>query len=314
MIGDLYETTQSFVSNVARSIASRSDGVMFSAYGYSDFHELISDSTSDVEEFAAKVKRPTALGGTANIYSGMKACLDTLMGVRGNRVIVLIAANKDNGMPRAEDLVPEIKSNGVSVVSLGTGMANQRYLTSLSSKSDYFIHTTKKTFLRKSTAVVKRTCAAVEDEKDVCQAAYDACDFKFSGMKKVPVYNLTGATDVTFSDAIEKRSGEDRIGVLNMNGVVPEFIRPDGTILPINRVGAPPFAPTTFKPFFIISSYRSALGHQAFQGTQVSLARDRCVRVYFTMYQTLSKGWPPIVANNVNVQKEDNKCVVFKTC
>lgn len=220
---------------------------------------------------------------------------------------------KDNGVPRPEDLEPEIKANGVSVVSLGTGMANRNYLISLSSKPDYFIHTTKKSFSRKVSAIVTNSCSAVGDEKDVCQAAYDACDFKFAKMKEVPTYNLVGAADVVFSDAIEKKVDVDRIGVLNTNGVVPEFIRADGTSVPINVVAAPRFAPTAFKPIFIVHSYRSALGHQNFHGSQLSLALDRCVGVFFTMYQRLSKGWPPVVIDNVNVEKSHNKCVVFRT-
>lgn len=312
--GSTYESMKTMISNMAKGTTERMSGVMFSAYGYSESATVMSEPTTDLEKFLTSVRGAEATGGSMNMYAGMKACLDKLMYIRGKRVLVVVTASKDVGLPRAVDLVMRLKADGVSVVALGTGQAHAKELEKLSTCGACFMKTTKKSLVDKAGVMVDKACMATQVEGDVCQSAYEACDFKFKGMKEVPTYSVrSGGSDTVFTEAIEKRTGDERIGVLNTNGLVPEFIRADGTSFGVDEIGSPRLSASSFKPIFIVRSYRSALGHEAFAGSQLSLVRDSCVRVYFTMYQTLSTGWPPVVVNNVNVGRKDNKCVVFKT-
>ena len=106
----------------------------------------------------------------------------------------------------------------------------------------------------------------------------------------------------------------ETLGVVNMNGFVPEFIGNDGSVLPINVAGAQPqYTPTHFKPYVFNNSFASGVGHQTFHGNQMTFAKGQCIRLRFSHYQTLKSVQPLIIDENFNnVPAEADKCVVFR--
>lgn len=285
------------------------------AIGFSDYFNVVSPPTLNVTLFNSNVNDPVDPYGTTNMYAALMKCYDYLESKHGNRVIAILSDGKDKGEPPAKELADSKRGNGIEIVTVGIGPnPNAKLLKSLSSSSDFYIPGSSST-----TYVAKRlgqkVCKAALGQPDVCALAYEACDFMFQGQPTVPTYFVGGKADTAFTNKIVSRFGP-RIGIVNMNDIVPEFINKDGTYSPITYFGNPRFTPTHFKPYAIKGmQYSSGVGHQTFTGNQLSIARRRlCIRVYFSHYQTLSgEGSKSRVVNNVNVEKRDNKCVVFKT-
>lgn len=148
---------------------------------------------------------------------------------------------------------------------------------------------------------------------NACVQAFNDCDFKFAGKNTLSTFFIGGKQDKAFTPLIVSKNPHENIGVLNMNNITPEFINNNGIATPISYVGNPKFTPTHFKPYAIKYTRGSGVGHQTFHGNQLSVAKGRCVRVFFSTYQLLEKYYPFNVIDNVNVNKYDNKCVVFMT-
>lgn len=149
---------------------------------------------------------------------------------------------------------------------------------------------------------------------DACEQAYQDCDFAFLNTPVVPTFTLGGNPDKPFTPRIVSRIPGEVVGVLNTNGIIPEFIEPDGSVQLITSTPANPmFAPTQFKPLSIPDDIGSGVGYQTFQGNQLFEARNRCVRLFITSFQILETMPPFSVVGNVNADRTDNKCVVFRT-
>lgn len=341
-----YDQEQKFVVDISRTIAARTSDTKYSAHGFAGSAFVISSSTTDLEgKFIPAINKPVSPKGSTNMYRGMNACYRELKDMTvTNRVIVLITDGDDTGNPRALDDVQKIKNSGISIVSVGIGNnVDKNYLENLATKQDLFIASS---FANLSTNVVKvaeNSCKAPmmtptpvkPTPKPVvlptmpepttnfaaCQNAYNACGFKFDGRMQVPTFSVLGAPDRSISPIIISKKANQKIGVLNTNDIIPEFILTDGSAKNITLFAKPRFTPTHFKPYSIakpmpnlnMTMYGSGVGHQTFHGTQKSLARKRCVRLFFTTYQVLSNGMKPYVTGNVNVKKSDMKCVVFLT-
>ncbi|PXF48780.1 Cell surface glycoprotein 1 [Gracilariopsis chorda] len=149
---------------------------------------------------------------------------------------------------------------------------------------------------------------------DACEQAYQDCDFAFFDTPVVPTFTLGGNPDKPFTPRIVSRIPGVVVGVLNTNGIIPEFIESDGSVDLITSTPAiPMFAPTQFKPLSIPDDIGSGVGYQTFQGNQLVEARNRCVRLFFTSFQLLEPTPPFSVIANINADRTDNKCVVFRT-
>lgn len=150
--------------------------------------------------------------------------------------------------------------------------------------------------------------------KDACQKAFNQCDFKFQfdgGL--VSTFEISKEPDVSFTPIIKAKDRHVRLGIVNANGIEPEFIREDGSRWPISEKGRPSLTPTHFKPYSVSFIRFSGVGHQTFTGNQFGVAQDKCIIVYFSSYQILTGKRPPFVKKNINAVKSDNKCVVFRT-
>ncbi|CAN8072803.1 unnamed protein product [Agarophyton chilense] len=149
---------------------------------------------------------------------------------------------------------------------------------------------------------------------DACERAFYNCAFRFQGSNNLQTFSL-GVPDTPFTPQIVSSNRRERIGILNSNGVEPQFINSHGVATAITFFGNR-FTPTQFKPFAIQQRIGSGIGHETFQG-DASLAKNKCVRVYFTSYQRLQSIYPPVVVTNVNLSPHDairmRACVVFRT-
>lgn len=282
---------------------------VYSAAGFSDGFNFISSPTSNIPTFVSAINKKVTADGSTNMYAGLNQCYRYVENKPGKRVIVLVTDGIDNGIPPAEDLVNSKSASGVAIVSVGIG--NNIDKSYLEGFSDVYIPVSVGA-LDAVGAILRSKICKLPNPSNVCAAAGRLCDFAFQGRSGVPTFSIGGTPNKVFTDLIVSKSGP-RIGVLNTNGIIPEFINPDGTITLINKVGSPRLTPTHFKPFSIPKSVGSGIGHQTFTGNQLQVSRRRCVRVFFSTYQTLTFGRNPRVINNINVERSDNKCVVFKT-
>lgn len=326
-----------FVGNIATEISKRSTNTLYSAYGFSSGSFLMQSSTKDLKgEFLPKVLNFKKITGGTKMRQGMQNCFDEIKGNGGNRLIVLITDGSDRSKPDALSIAPTIKSTGISIVTVGIGnKIEEQYLKDIASGPGSFIKSDDFSSLLKNVIdVVEHSCKVVSSPKpkpskkpskkpkkpkrkggDGCARAYRNCGFAFEGKRKVPTFSVTGKPDVAFTSLIVSRTKGEKLGVLNTNGIVPEFISKDGSSRPITSFASPPFTPTHFKPLTIAghgSMDGSGIGHQTYHGDQEMLARHRCIRVWFTTYQVFTGKNPPQV-NNINVDKSDKKCVVFKS-
>lgn len=154
-----------------------------------------------------------------------------------------------------------------------------------------------------------------------CGRVYDECLFKFEGETGLNKYDIPypQVPDKPFTPIIAPKDPTKKLGVLQTNGIIPEFIWPGyppltivyySTFLKIQQ-----YTSTHFKPFWMSDEFGSAIGHETFQGRQEESAKGRCVRIYFTSFQVLEHvyGQNVVVENRNDVPKSENMCVVFET-
>ena len=157
-----------------------------------------------------------------------------------------------------------------------------------------------------------RTSLCSSPLPDNCQRAFDDCHFTFiDAGRDVPGFRLR-PQDQAITSRVVSKNRDEFLGVLNTNGIIPEFVQPDGRGIEIINFGMPHFTPTHFKPFFIPRS-GSGVGHQTFIGNQLSVARGKCVRIFFTEYQLLRSFDGDVIRNRNGVPRSENSCVVFLT-
>ncbi|PXF40391.1 hypothetical protein BWQ96_09898 [Gracilariopsis chorda] len=147
---------------------------------------------------------------------------------------------------------------------------------------------------------------------DFCVSFFDDCVLRFAGQAALATFPLAATVDnVAFTPAIVFPG--EQIGIVNSNGVIPQFIESKPSGITATNVTAFGLTPTQFKPFTIVNTTTSGVGHETFQGA-VSVAQRRCVRVYFTSGQILQGG---VVVDNAQFTPEEavaeNVCVVFRT-
>jgi hypothetical protein len=148
-----------------------------------------------------------------------------------------------------------------------------------------------------------------DNEADRCSHEYDACDFMFEGHENVPTYTLyPNMNDVGFTDVVVPREGSG-VGTMNSNGRYTSFIlggdeeEQSGEVTMNEYISD--FTPYQFKPD---GQSVPRIMHETFQAE--TDARGKCVKVYFTQYQSLdSEG---NVVENVETDSASS-CVVFKT-
>ncbi|KAI0559518.1 hypothetical protein FGB62_145g09 [Gracilaria domingensis] len=144
--------------------------------------------------------------------------------------------------------------------------------------------------------VLVSTAYAEGTATDFCELFFDECVLRFEGQDSLSTFDLAGTTDnVAFTPAV-LFPGED-VGIGNLNGVIPQFIEsaPSG-IMAIN-VTEFGLSPTQFKPFTIVNSANSGIGHETFQ-SGIGVAQG---------------GGGDVVDNPVAGPEDDDICVVFRT-
>lgn len=316
-----YNDIQTFTVNAAKEIGSRTTGTTYSAYGFNTRSFEIQAPSADLDSvFIPSIQAPVSPGGNTRIRSGFESCFNVVKDESGNRVIVIVTDGQDNGS--ASDLLPQILAEDISVVTVGIGSGvNVEHLQSLATTPDFYVQATQANLVANAASVVDKSCVVPEagpspevtPMPSECQNAYDECQFMFKGQADVPVYSVTGPPDRPFTDTIVSRTNPE-VGVLNTNGIVAEFIMEDGSATEITQIAQPKFTSTHFKPLSRQSNpIMSGVGHQTFHGNQATVAQNKCVRLFFTSFQTISHGPNPRVLDNVNSEKGDNTCVVFKT-
>lgn len=319
-----YKQEIRFVKQIASEIGAQTSNTIYSAYGFSSLAFPMQTGTRNLNGvFKPAITKFKRIEGKTNMRAGLMECFDEIKNDKGNRVVVLVTDGRDTSSPGALDFSPVVKKTKVSIVTVGVGdKLNEQYLRDLASSPDFFVKASGFSKLQENVVdVVESSCkAATKPVKPVnpgnnkpskagsCGKAYKDCDFRFKGTTNVPTYSTGGKADVPFTRLIVGKS--EKIGVLNMNGVIPEFIGSDGVAREIIGFGSPNYTPTHFKPFSIKKTRGSGIGHETFRGDQFPVSRKKCIRVFFTHYQRfVGKN----MVENVVVTKKDKKCVVFRT-
>lgn len=326
-IQSVYPDVQQFTADEATSI-DKLTGATYSAVGFSNSFTIISPPTPSLTKFVNAVTAPGTVFGSTNIYAGVSQCYKYVENKVGNRVIVIVTDGEDGGIPRASEIIDQKSSSGVAIVAVGLGSSlDSTYLKDI---SDIYLPVATTDVTNVGTILSKSICKAPVVSKGPtptskptktptptsgptsisCAMAYKKCAFKFTNTNSVPTFSVGGKPNSVFTTKIVSKKAP-RIGLLNSNGIVAEFIASDGTVTLIDTIGSPLLSPTHFKPFPFYKSRMSGIGHQTFSGNQLKSVKGRCVRVYFTHYQIITTGPKPKVIENINVSKAMNKCVVF---
>lgn len=338
-----------FVNSIARTVGSRAKSVVYSAVLFSSSARLVEPGTSSLSQFQRTIKNIVRSSGGTDISSGLELCLDQVTGSRSQqKVIVAITDGSSGGDPVA--VADSINARpDVSIVTVGIGNGiNEAVLRAVAAGPEFFLPTDFGKLPAAVLGVVSNVCEVVEmaleptAEPSVdptpepatpapatppatpsqmpvvvppvrgCQAAFSACDFRFKGIVGLPTFDLPLKADSAFTPRIVSRVAGERLGVLNTNDIYGEFVL-DGRVANITSFGSPKFTPTHFKPFTIFNTSGSGIGHETFQGNQFDEAKPRCVRVFFTSYQTLDGSSGHVKTNFNDVKRKMNKCVVFRT-
>lgn len=315
-----YPDIQQFTVNAAREIGRRTENTTYSAYGFASSSRLIQAPTTDLNgSFIPAVNAPTGFGGT-NIAAGLQACLNALQNSRGNRATVLVTDGEETSGGDPVRFRALYGAQGIGLVTVGIGSSiDEESLRNVASTPDFYVSVRNTTDLvAKAFGITDNVCTVVPNVKppapSECQAAFDECEFTLAGAQgMVPTYTMRRKSDVAFTRKILSK-GNDSIGVVNMNGIMVDFITENGTV-PITRLGNPRFVSTHFKPFPIMNrNFASGIGHQMFNGNQFNTSKDKCIRVSFSSYQQVSEGpGLNVISSENGMKKKDNKCVVFQT-
>ncbi len=271
---------------------------------------MIQALTTDLEGvFGPSIITDTLRGGLTNIYPGLQSCYKQLEGVDGARVIIVITDGIGAANPSP---LPEIRKDGIAVVSVGVGdNVDEIFLKSIATRPEFYVRAVINILPQLADSIKEAACDAVATGK--CVEAYDSCDFTFEGVNSVPTYDVSVDADGAFTPRIthKKNLNGRAIGVVNSQAGEFESIFAD-TKQPISSEGNPNFSPTVFKTYSL-KDWGSGIGHQTLHGDQMSVADDRCVVVFFQNWQVLDAP-DVIVVGNVNLKiKKDPACVTFKT-
>lgn len=145
-------------------------------------------------------------------------------------------------------------------------------------------------------------------QDDLCTTMMKSCDLRMEGYQDTPgVFPIAGIVDRSFTPKfVTGNNNGVIIGQCNSGSRVPDFIFKNNAF-PITNFG---FGPTDFKPFNVGNG--TGIGHQTFTPAQLTFAKFRCVRVWFSFFQLK---FPPTY-ELVNFERSppgDTDCVVFRT-
>eukprot|EP00172_Hildenbrandia_rubra_P002385 Plantae.Rhodophyta-Hildenbrandia_rubra.ctg3206.p1 GENE.Plantae.Rhodophyta-Hildenbrandia_rubra.ctg3206~~Plantae.Rhodophyta-Hildenbrandia_rubra.ctg3206.p1 ORF type:complete len:218 (+),score=22.48 Plantae.Rhodophyta-Hildenbrandia_rubra.ctg3206:901-1554(+) len=154
--------------------------------------------------------------------------------------------------------------------------------------------------------------------EDTCEDAEQACLLTFRGTVGLQTFGIQGPPNKAFTPNIVSKDPTVFIGVVNSN-IEGEFIEEDGDVVLFSKAipagtGITPFSPNVFKPFFpSTNGMFSGIGVETLQTGQSPFARGKCVRVFITEWQILSRDNRVIGNVNGKTNKRENICVVFRT-
>ncbi|PXF43410.1 hypothetical protein BWQ96_05328 [Gracilariopsis chorda] len=310
-----YALEQRFVNKIADIIDSTSITDPFnSAVAFSRSVRTIQPATNNLHTFKDAVSKERIFRSTTRISFGLRQCQRILEGKQGSRTMVLLTDGEPDSSDRLQTInaAEDITNAGIGIVAVGIGNSvNADLLRQLVPEPEFYIDTRFDDLDSKIQVVANAICNIIP-EKTECEKAYDKCLFKFSGVNGFnnAIFSIAGEPDKSFTPRVVPKATTYSLGTLNTNNVVPEFIEGNQG-RPITEFGSQRFTPTHFKPYWISEERGSGVGHQTFQGNQLEVANDKCVRVYFTSFQEV----PPNgqVVNRNNVPTSENKCVVFRT-
>lgn len=326
-----YEKEKNFVNSIATELKKINQGIRLSATAFASSAVVIQEPTTDLNVFTTTVNGPRQASGGTAMSAGLSSCYNSLKSLSGNRIIVLVTDGAPNSKPSTTAVAKQIRSEKdmyLVTVAVQTGGSSADFLKNTIAHSPQFAIESEFAKLPEVVQkVVQNVCTVVvvdgndgndgndsnDDEKD-CVRAYKACIFKFKGELGLAKYDIApDSPDRAFTPPIVPKDSTKHVGVLNTNGIVPEFLGQSAE--PITSFGSQRFTPTHFKPFWISKKYGSGIGHQTFHGDQATLAMDKCVRVYFTSFQVINNqnGSKNVVENRSNVPRSENACVVFRT-
>lgn len=157
-----------------------------------------------------------------------------------------------------------------------------------------------------SALLVLFTIALAQD--DLCTQSMKGCDLRVEGYMDEPgVFPITGIVDRSFTPKfVTGNNNGVIIGLTNYGSKAPDFIFTD-KIEPITDYG---FVPTAFKSYAVGNG--SGIGHQSLEPMQLSFAKSKCIRVWFSFFQLK---FPPTF-ELVNFERSppgDTDCVVIRT-
>lgn len=319
-IGPNFPIEQSFVISISQSLAALTTDIEYSAVSFSTDVTTTQTPTPNLAAFETAINVSLSTAGGTAIGSGLNACSNLIMGKNGNRVIVLITDGIVNGGPPPEPIATQIKAAGITIVTVGIGNGvNVAFLQRVATAPNFFVQTSFGTLGSSVVQVTQSSCAPPPNGggpvvgSGTCQQAYDACGFYFNNSATVPTVSVDDTADNALTGGIVSRNMSEKVGIVNTNNIEVEFIT-NNTLKLITAVNASQtFSPTQFKPFTIVNTTFSGIGFETFQGDQMMKARNQCVRVFFSQYQTLKMMMPYYVKDNINAKRSDNKCVVFRT-
>ena len=304
-----YGQIKSFTVASARTFASPDVQTSYSASWFNSNAGVIQAPTTDLEGvFVPKIGADSLRNGGTNIYRGLQNCFNQLQG-DGARAIIVVTDGMGASNPNP---LPQIREDGVAVVSVGVGNnVDEGFLRSIATRPEFFLTTDFDILPDLAGSIQDAACDAVAMVK--CEEAYDTCDFTFAGVSSVPTFNVAGKADVPFTPRIVRKSNQDGslIGVVNSQAGEFEPIFAD-TNQPISLEGEQNFAPTAFKTF-ALQNGGSAIGHETFQGNQQTVADGRCVVVYFQSWQVLNAADGVVIENTNLAKRQNSACVAFMT-
>ncbi|PXF41182.1 Collagen alpha-1(XXVIII) chain [Gracilariopsis chorda] len=305
-----YDKEKDFVIKIARQVELKSASDPFnSAVAFSTDAEVIQDPTRDLNKFVNAVNGPRQFFEGTKFSTALSECQELLEDAEGSKAIVLITDGGffGNEGQNAEAIAAEIKDEGTFIVTVGVGsLIDEAFLRRIASP-DLFVGTSFDNLDEVIMQVVSDICVDIIETD--CSKAFDECEFTFRGKTGLSTFSIAGRPDRSFTPRIVSKDASVRLGVLNSNNIVPEFIEDNG-VFPITNFGSQRFTPTHFKPYTLMNGQGSGIGHQTFHGNQKQVAKDRCIRVYFTHFQEIRNNK---LINRNDVPRSENKCVVFRT-
>jgi len=151
------------------------------------------------------------------------------------------------------------------------------------------------------------------ESPSACYEAFKQCDFRFQAVNDLPTFSISERPNDPFTPRIISTTPGESLGVLNKNGIMVEFILPNGDVQSITAAEGATLSATHFKPLTMNDLGGSGIAHENFDTEQVRASGGRCVRMFFAHYQTLFPDRDVVLYDMDDTISEANKCIVFRT-